>query len=62
MLVDRAQSHIGYDAAAAVAKEALAGNKTLREVVLARGLLDAATLDRILDPATMTRPGGGGAP
>ncbi len=62
MLVTALNPHIGYDAAAAVAKEALAGNKTLREVVLARGLLDAATLDRILDPAAMTRPGGGGAP
>ncbi len=61
-LVTALNPYIGYDAAAAVAKEALAGNKTLREVVLARGLLDAATLDRILDPRTMTEPGGAGAP
>ncbi len=62
MLVTALNPSIGYDAAAAVAKEAFAGNRTLREVVLARGLLDAATLDRILDPATMTQPGGAGAP
>jgi fumarate hydratase class II len=58
MLVTALNPHIGYDAAAAVAKEALAKNKTLREVVLARGLMDAATLDRALDPESMTRPGG----
>jgi fumarate hydratase class II len=57
MLVTALNPHIGYDAAAAVAKEALAKNKTLREVVLERGLLDAATLDRALDPAAMTRAG-----
>jgi fumarate hydratase, class II len=57
MLVTALNPHIGYDAAAAVAKEAFATNKTLREVVLAKGLLDAATLDRVLDPTAMTRPG-----
>ncbi len=62
MLVTALNPYIGYDAAAAVAKEAFSGNRTLREVVLARGLLDAATLDRILDPRAMTQPGGGGAP
>ena len=60
MLVTALNPHIGYDAAASVAKEALAKNKTLREVVLARGLMDAATLDRALEPLSMTRPGGSG--
>jgi fumarate hydratase class II len=65
MLVTALNPHIGYDAAAAVAKEALATGKSLREVVLGKGLLDAATLDRVLDPRTMTKPnatmiGGGG--
>ena len=41
-----------------MAKEALAKNKTLREVVLEHGLMDAATLDRALEPLSMTRPGG----
>ena len=58
MLVTALNPHIGYDNAAAVAKEALAKNKTLRAVVLERGLMDAATLDRALDPKSMTKPGG----
>ncbi len=57
MLVTALNPHIGYDAAASVAKEALASGKSLREVVLARGLMDAAALDRALDPRAMTRPG-----
>jgi fumarate hydratase class II len=59
MLVTALNPYIGYDAAASVAKEALAKNKTLREVVLERGLLDAATLDRALEPMSMTKPGSG---
>ena len=59
MLVTALNPYIGYDAAASVAKEALAKNKTLREIVLARGLLDAATLDRALEPMSMTKPGVG---
>ena len=58
MLVTALNPYIGYDAAATVAKDALATGRTLREVVLERGLMDAATLDRVLDPRTMTRPGG----
>jgi fumarate hydratase class II len=57
MLVTALNPHIGYDAAAAVAKEAFVKNKTLREVVLEKGLLDAVTLDRALEPAAMTKPG-----
>lgn len=56
MLVTALNPHIGYDAAAAVAKEALASGKTLREVVLEKKLMDAATLDRALDPLSMTKP------
>ncbi len=56
MLVTALNPYIGYDNAASVAKEALATNKTLREVVLARGLLDAATLDAALEPLSMTHP------
>lgn len=57
MLVTALNPHIGYDAAAGVAKEAFATGRSLREVVLARGLMDAATLDRALEPLAMTRPG-----
>lgn len=60
MLVTALNPHIGYDAAAAVAKEALATGRSLREVVLARKLMDAATLDRALEPLAMTRPGENG--
>ena len=56
MLVTALNPLIGYDAAAAVAKEAFATGRTLREVVLAKGLIDAAVLDRALDPAAMTQP------
>jgi fumarate hydratase class II len=56
MLVTALNPLIGYDAAASVAKEAFATGRTLREVVLARKLLDAATLDKALDPTAMTKP------
>ena len=56
MLVTALNPYIGYDAAAAVAKEAFATGKTLREIVLARRLLDAATLDSVLDPRSMINP------
>lgn len=53
MLVTALTPKIGYDEAAAVAKEALASGRTLREVVLARGLMDEATLNSALSPQTM---------
>ena len=56
MLVTALTPHIGYDQAAAVAREALASQRTLREVVLEMGLMDAATLDQALDPRGMTGP------
>lgn len=57
MLVTALNPHIGYDAAAAVAKEALATGKTLKEVVLAKGLMTAEALDAALEPSSMTQPG-----
>jgi fumarate hydratase, class II len=53
---------IGYDAAAAIAKEAYRTGKTVREVARERSALSEADLDRILDPAAMTEPGLTGAP
>ncbi len=58
MLVTALNPYIGYDQASAVAKEALATGKTLREIVLARKLMDEAALDRALDPRTMTGDSG----
>lgn len=57
MLVTALNPHIGYDRAAEVAKEAFAKNLTLREVVLAKGWMDAAALDAALEPMSMTKPG-----
>jgi fumarate hydratase, class II len=52
---------IGYDEAAKLAKDAFSSGRTIRELALERGM-DAAELDRLLDPASMTEPGlGGGA-
>ncbi len=58
MLATALNPHLGYDVAASIAKEALATGRTLRQVVLDRKLLDAATLDRALEPRSMTKPGG----
>ncbi len=52
---------IGYDEAARLAKEALKSGRTIRELALERGM-DAAELDRLLDPAAMTEPGLGAGP
>ena len=51
---------IGYDAAAAIAKEAAVSGRTIREVARERTDLSDEELDRILDPAAMTEPGLGG--
>ncbi|MGH2732831.1 MAG: class II fumarate hydratase [Actinomycetota bacterium] len=48
---------IGYDLAAEVAKEAHAAGRSVREVVLGRGLLDEKEVDDALDLFRMTRGG-----
>lgn len=48
---------IGYENASWVAREAVSSGKTVRELVLERGLLDAETLDRLLTPRALTEPG-----
>jgi len=47
---------IGYDQAAAIAKEAYATGKTVRQVARERKVLSDAELDKALDPMNMTRP------
>ena len=49
--------HIGYDAAAAIAKEAQATGKTVKEVAILKTNLSEEELDKILDPDLMTEPG-----
>ena len=48
---------IGYDAAAAIAKEAQATGKTVKEVALDTTDLSEEELNRTLDPSSMTEPG-----
>ncbi len=47
---------IGYDKAADLAKEAYKTNKTVRQLCLEKGVIDAAKLAKLLDPTTMTEP------
>jgi fumarate hydratase, class II len=54
---------IGYDEAAAIAKQAFKENKTAREVARERKVLPDAELDEVLDARAMTEPGiPGGVP
>jgi fumarate hydratase class II len=48
---------IGYDKAAAIAKQAYKENKTVRQVAAEMGVLEPAELDKVLDLMAMTRPG-----
>jgi fumarate hydratase class II len=48
---------IGYDAASKVAKQALAEDKTVREVAIEEGYLTEAAAEEVLDPARMTERG-----
>ena len=52
----------GYDEAASISKEAYKTGKTVREVARERTNLSEEELDRILDPASMTKPGLEGGP
>jgi fumarate hydratase class II len=61
MLATALVPEIGYDAAAALAKEALKSGRTIRELATERGIAPDR-LDDLLDPAKMTEPGLGGGP
>jgi aspartate ammonia-lyase len=54
--------YLGYAATAALAKEAVATGRSIRDLVESRGLLDAATLERVLSVPAMTQPGVPGKP
>lgn len=53
--------HVGYDVASAVAKEAIASGRQVREIVLEKGVLSVEELDLVLNPYEMTKPGIAGA-
>ncbi len=53
--------YIGYAATAEIAKESVRTGKSIRELVLARGLLEPERLDEILSAEAMTEPGIAGA-
>ena len=60
MLVTALTPHIGYDAAAAIAKDAHARGVTLREAALDSGEVDADDFDAWVRPEAMTGPPGSG--
>jgi len=49
--------YIGYALAAAIAKEAVATGKTIRALVIEKGIFSEDELSQILDPHELTRPG-----
>jgi fumarate hydratase class II len=61
MLATALVPEIGYDAVAALAKEAHASGRTIRDLAAERGIAPDR-LDELLDPASMTEPGLGGGP
>jgi len=56
MLVTALAPVIGYDNASRIAHHAMDHDLTLREAALELGLVDAATFDRVVDPAKMVKP------
>ncbi|MEX0745817.1 MAG: class II fumarate hydratase [Phycisphaeraceae bacterium] len=59
MMVTSLAPEVGYDEAAKLAKQALAEDKTIRQLVLEKGLVSEERLDALLDPRSMTEPGEG---
>lgn len=55
-MVTSLNPHIGYEAAAKLAKEAFASGKTIRELCREQGILPEVTLNEALDPMSMTEP------
>ena len=49
--------YIGYALAADIAKEAVASGKTIRQLVVEKGIFTAAEIEQILDPHELTKPG-----
>jgi aspartate ammonia-lyase len=49
--------HIGYAAAAEVAKEYIASGKSIKQIILEKGLLTKERLDEVFELMDMTEPG-----
>ncbi|HEV3484482.1 MAG TPA: lyase family protein, partial [Vicinamibacterales bacterium] len=49
--------YIGYALAADIAKEAITTDKTIRALVVEKGIFSAEEIDQILDPFELTKPG-----
>ena len=56
-IITAVNPHIGYEAAARVAKEAIATGQSVRELCVKNGVLSQEDLELILDPFEMTHPG-----
>ena len=48
---------VGYETAANIAKRAICTGENIRDLILKEGLLDEESLNKILDPYSMTEPG-----
>jgi fumarate hydratase class II len=59
MLVTALNPHVGYDAAAKIARHAQANKCTLRRAAVELGVLTEEEFDRLVVPRAMTRPGTG---
>jgi fumarate hydratase class II len=55
-MVTSLNPHIGYEKAAAMAKEAFKSGKTIRELCREQNILPEDTLKSALDPYSMTEP------
>ena len=57
ILVTALNPIIGYQNGAAVAKQSLAENRSIRDIVVERGYMSAEEADRVLDARKMTEGG-----
>ena len=60
MLVTALTPHIGYDNAARIAKNAFAGELTLRDAATQSGLVTLVEFDRWVRPNVMLKPSSAG--
>ena len=47
--------YLGYQKSASIAKQALRENRTVRDIVLSEGLMDADMLDKVLEPKKLAK-------